>query len=126
SCGQLFYENYWGSGFLPSKYQGVRLRSEGEPVLYLNDPPGLGRAQKRALLDDLAALNAHEFAAQGDPEIETRIAQYEMAFKMQASVPGLLDLSDEPAHIKDGYGPDVDRPGSYARNCLLARRLAER
>ncbi len=126
SCGQLFYENYWGSGFIPSKFQGVRLRGEGEPVLYLNDAPGLSREQKRALLDDIAALNEHQFAAQSDPEITTRIAQYEMAFKMQASVPGLLDLSKEPAHVLDNYGPDVKRPGSFARNCLLARRLAER
>ena len=126
TCGQLFYEHYWGSGFIPSKFQGVRLRSEGEPVLYLNDAPGLDRAQKRALLDDIAAMNAHQFEKQADPEIETRIAQYEMAFKMQASVPGLLDLTKEPPHVLERYGPDVHRAGSYARNCLLARRLAER
>lgn len=126
TCGQLFYEHYWGSGFIPSKFQGVRLRSEGEPVLYLNDTPGLDRAQKRALLDDIAAMNAHQFEKQADPEIETRIAQYEMAFKMQASVPGLLDLTKEPPHVLERYGPDVHRAGSYARNCLLARRLAER
>jgi len=126
TCGQLFYEHYWGSGFIPSKFQGVRLRSEGEPVLYLNDAPGLDRAQKRALLDDIAALNAHQFAQQADPEIETRISQYEMAFKMQTSVPGLIDLSKESPSTIESYGPDVHRPGSYARNCLLARRLAER
>jgi len=126
SCGQLFYEHYWGSGFIPSKFQGVRLRGEGEPVLYLNDAPGLGREQKRDLLDDIAAMNEHAFAAQGDPEITTRIAQYEMAFQMQASVPDLLDLSREPAPVLASYGPDVARLGSFARNCLLARRLTER
>ena len=126
TCGQLFYEYYWGSGFIPSKYQGVRLRGEGEPVLYLTDAPGFSRTQKRGLLDDLAALNAHRFAQQGDPEIETRIAQYEMAFKMQASVPDLLDFAKETPAALERYGPDVQRPGSFARNCLLARRLAER
>jgi hypothetical protein len=126
TCGQLFYEHYWGSGFIPSKFQGVRLRSEGEPVLYLNDAPGLDRSQKRALLDDIAAFNHHQLQGHGDPETETRIAQYEMAFKMQASVPGLLDLSNESPEVIASYGPDVHRPGSYARNCLLARRMAER
>ncbi len=126
TCGQLFYEYYWGSGFIPSKYQGVRLRGEGEPVLYLSDAPGLAPNQKRALLDDIAALNARRFAQQGDPEIETRIAQYEMAFKMQTSVPDLLDFAKETPAALERYGPDVQRPGSFARNCLLARRLAER
>jgi hypothetical protein len=126
SCGQLFYEYYWGSGFIPSKFQGVRLRGEGEPVLYLNDAPGFTRDQKRSLLDDISAMNAHQFAAAGDPEINTRISQYEMAFKMQMSVPGLLDLSKESPSVLESYGPDVKRPGSFARNCLLARRLAER
>ncbi|MSU23418.1 MAG: DUF1501 domain-containing protein [Opitutus sp.] len=126
TCGQLFYEHYWGSGFIPSKFQGVRLRSEGEPVLYLNDAPGLDRTQKRALLDDIAALNHHQLELHGDPETDTRIAQYEMGFKMQASVPGLLDLGQESPATLASYGPDVHRLGSYARNCLLARRLAER
>ena len=126
TCGQLFYEYYWGSGFIPSKYQGVRLRGEGEPVLYLGDAPGLSREQKRALLDDIAGLNARRFAQQGDPEIETRIAQYEMAFKMQASVPDLLDFAKETPAALARYGHDVHLPGSFARNCLLARRLAER
>ena len=126
TCGQLFYEYYWGSGFIPSKYQGVRLRGEGEPVLYLGDAPGLSREQKRALLDDIAGLNARRLAQQGDPEIETRIAPYEMAFKMQASVPDLLDFAKETPAALARYGPDVQRPGSFARNCLLARRLAER
>jgi len=126
TCGQLFYEHYWGSGFIPSKYQGVRLRSEGEPVLYLNDAPGLDRVQKRELLDDIDSLNHHQLKLNADPEIDTRISQYEMAFKMQTSIPGLLDLKSEPAHILQRYGPDVNRPGSYARNCLLARRLSEK
>ncbi len=126
SCGQLFYDYYWGSGFIPSKYQGVRLRGEGDPVLYLGNPPGLSREAERALLDDIGALNAHKLATQGDPEIETRISQYEMAFKMQASVPDLLDLSKETPETLAMYGPDVQRPGSFARNCLMARRLAER
>jgi hypothetical protein len=126
TCGQLFYEYYWGSGFIPSKYQGVRLRGEGDPVPYLSNPPGFTREQKRDLLDDVAALNKHKFTQQGDPEIETRIAQYEMAFRMQASVPELLDLSKENTKTLELYGPDVNRPGSFARNCLLARRLVER
>jgi hypothetical protein len=126
TCGQLFYDYYWGNGFLPSKYQGVRFRGEGEPVLFLSDPPGISRELRRGVLDDLAALNQRHHADVGDPEIETRIAQYEMAFRMQTSVPDLLDISREPATILDAYGPDVQRQGSYARNCLLARRLLER
>jgi hypothetical protein len=126
TCGQLFYEHYWSSGFIPSKYQGVRLRSEGEPVLYLNDAPGLDRVQKRELLDDIDALNHHQLKLNADPEIDTRISQYEMAFKMQTSIPGLLDLKSEPEKVLARYGPDVNRPGSYARNCLLARRLSEK
>jgi hypothetical protein len=126
SCGQLFFDYYWGSGFIPSKFQGVRFRADGDPVLYLSDPAGLSRGQKRHLLDDIAALNQEKLAHFGDPEIETRIAQYEMSYRMQASVPELTDLSQEPQHILDMYGPDVQRKGSFARNCLLARRLAER
>jgi hypothetical protein len=126
TCGQLFYDHYWGSGFLPSKHQGVRFRGEGEPVLYLGDPPGVPRGLRRGELDDLAALNARHFADYGDPEIDTRIAQYELAFKMQTSVPDLLDLRGEPESVLAMYGPDVRRQGSYAHNCLLARRLLER
>jgi hypothetical protein len=126
TCGQLFYEHYWGSGFIPSRFQGVRLRGEGEPVLYLGDPAGISRAQKRELLDDLGDLNRHRLAQQGDPEIDTRIAQFEMGYRMQASVPELLDISKEPKHVLDLYGPDVLRRGSFAFHCLLARRLAER
>lgn len=126
TCGQLFYEHYWGSGFIPSQYQGVRFRSEGDPVLYISDPPGMSRGQKRDMLDDLAAMNGHRLATQADPEIATRIAQYEMAFKMQMSVPDLLDLGNESPQVLDSYGPDVRKPGTFASHCLLARRLAER
>jgi hypothetical protein len=126
TCGQLFYDYYWGSGFLPSKYQGVRFRGEGEPVLYLSNPAGMSRELRRGVLDDLSVLNERHHADFGDPEIETRIAQYEMAFRMQTSVPDLLDISREPARVLDAYGPDVRRKGSYAHNCLLARRLLER
>ena len=126
SCGQLFYDHYWGSGFLPSRFQGVKFRGTGDPVLYLSNPKGIGRAQRERLLGDLAELNEMRHELYQDPEIETRIAQYEMAFRMQASVPELTDFDSEPAHVKELYGPDVDRPGSFARNCLLARRLAER
>ncbi|MBS1722930.1 MAG: DUF1501 domain-containing protein [Armatimonadetes bacterium] len=126
TCGQLFYDYYWGSGFLPSKYQGVRFRGEGDPVLYLTDPPGMSRELKRELLDDIGELDRQRFADFGDPEIETRVAQYEMAFKMQTSVPELLDISKEPTSVLEMYGADVHRNGSYARNCLIARRLLER
>jgi len=123
---QPLYDRLWGSGFLPSEHQGVKFRNSGDAVLYLSDPPGVNRNARRSTLDRLAALNTQRHETIGDPEIQTRIAQYEMAFRMQASVPDLLDLSKEPKHILDSYGPDVKRAGSYASNCLLARRLAER
>lgn len=126
TCGQLFFDYYWGSGFLPSKYQGVRFRSGVDPVLYLRDPKGLPRELRRAALDDLAELNRQHLSASGDPEIDARIAQYEMAFRMQTSVPDLLEVEREPEHVLELYGPDVKRPGSFARNCLIARRLLER
>ncbi len=126
SCGQIFYDYYWGSGFLPSKYQGVKFRGSGDPVLYLSNPEGMSRTMRRGVLDDLAKLNEFKLAESGDPEVATRIAQYEMAYRMQTSVPELTDLSNEPQHILDMYGPDVKRQGSYAYNCLMARRLAER
>jgi len=126
SCGQIFYDFYWGSGFLPSKYQGVKFRGSGDPVLYLSNPEGMSRAVRRGVLDDLARLNELKLSESGDPEIATRIAQYEMAYRMQASVPELTDFSTEPQRILDMYGPDVKRQGSYAYNCLMARRLAER
>jgi len=125
SCGQLFYDYYWGAGFLPSKYQGVKLRSEGDPVLYLSNPKGMSKEVRRGILDDLAELNHHRQKQLKDPEIGTRISQYEMAFRMQSSVPAVADLSKESQKTLDRYGPDVKRPGSYARNCLLARRFLE-
>ena len=126
SCGQLFFDHYWGSGFLPSRFQGVKFRNTGDPVPYLANPAGVSRAARRALLDDLAAMNAKHLADFGDPEIDTRIAQYEMAYRMQASVPELVDFADEPEHVLDRYGPDVRTKGSFAYNCLIARRLLER
>lgn len=126
SCGQIFYDYYWGSGFLPTVHQGVKFRGSGDPVLYLSDPPGMNRNRRRAMLDDLAELNNQRLGVVGDPEIATRISQYEMAFRMQASVPELTDLSTESAATLRMYGPDVQRKGSYAYNCLIARRLAER
>ena len=126
SCGQIFYDFYWGNGFLPSTHQGVKFRGSGDPVLYLSNPPGMSRPMRRKWLDAVAQINEQQFREVGDPEIATRIAQYEMAFKMQASVPELTDLSGEPRSILNMYGPGVEEPGTYAHNCLLARRLAER
>lgn len=126
SCGQIFYDFYWGNGFLPSKYQGVKFRGAGDPVLYLSNPTGISRQMRRGQLDDLATLNEMNMQRLGDPEIAARIAQYEMAYKMQASVPELTDLSGEPQHVLDMYGPQVSEKGSFAYNCLMARRLAER
>jgi hypothetical protein len=123
---QPLFSRLWGSGFLPSNYQGVRFRGSGEPVLYLADPPGINKTTRRQILDAVVNLNKIKSAAYGDPEIETRIAQYEMAYRMQTSVPDLMDLSKEPAHVFEMYGPDSRKPGTYAANCLLARRLAER
>jgi hypothetical protein len=118
-------ERLWGSGFLPSSHQGVKLRSSGDPVLYLNDPPGIDRALRRRMLDGLKVLNERQLTASGDPEIATRIAQYEMAFRMQASVPDLLDLSQESESTFELYGPESRKPGTFAANCLLTRRLLE-
>ncbi|MCA8994612.1 MAG: DUF1501 domain-containing protein, partial [Planctomycetaceae bacterium] len=126
SCGQIFYDFYWSSGFLPSKYQGVKFRGSADPVLYLNNPNGISREMRREWLDGVSALNELKLKDYGDPEIATRISQYEMAFKMQASVPELTDIDGEPKHILDMYGPSVHEPGSFAYNCLLARRLVER
>lgn len=123
---QPLYDHYWGSGFLPSVYQGVKLRNAKEPVLYLRDPDGLPRELRRGMLDGLGELNQMRHETTGDPEIETRIRQYEMAFRMQSSIPELTDLSDEPESTFELYGPDSRRPGSYAANCVMARRLAER
>jgi Protein of unknown function (DUF1501) len=123
---QPLYDRLWGSGFLPTTYQGIKFRSVGDPVLYLNNPPGLSAAARRRTLDDLARLDALNHREFGDPEILTRIKQYEMAFRMQTSVPELVDLSGEPERVFDMYGPDSRTPGTFAANCLLARRLAER
>jgi hypothetical protein len=123
---QALFSRLWGSGFLPTKHQGVALRSVGDPVLYLSNPPGVDEGTRRRMLDGLAELNQKRLETKGDPEIAARIAQYEMAFRMQTSVPELIDVSKEPAHVLDMYGPDVKQPGTFAYNCLLARRLAER
>jgi hypothetical protein len=123
---QPLYDRLWGSGFLPTRYQGVKLRGGKEPVLYLSNPAGCAPQTRRQMLDDLGELNRLRHTATGDPEILTRVAQYELAYRMQTSVPELTDLSREPKAILDMYGPDVRKPGSYAANCLLARRLAER
>lgn len=124
--GQPLAERMWGSGFLPTRYQGVKFRSTGDPVLYLSDPPGFTRDARRRYLDDLAKLNEMHLGEFSDPEISTRIAQYEMAYRMQTSVPALAQLSGEPDHVFELYGPDARKPGTFASNCLLARRLAER
>jgi hypothetical protein len=123
---QALADRAWGSGFLATKYQGVKFRSAADPVLYLSNPTGYSRDARRRYLDDLARLNELNAKDYRDPEISTRVAQYEMAFKMQASVPELTDLSSEPPSMFDLYGPDSRKPGSYAANCILARRLAER
>lgn len=125
-ANQGLLDRLWGSGFLPSSHQGVKLRSGGDPVLYLSDPPGIDRTLRRNMLDGLARLNQLEQAQDGDPEIPARIAQYEMAFRMQASVPELTNLSQETEPTFEQYGPDSRKPGTFAANCLLARRLVER
>jgi hypothetical protein len=123
---QPLFSRLWGAGFLPSAYQGVRLRGGATPVLYLDDPPGVSKTTRRQMLDAVAKLNRMKHEAYGDPEIETRISQYEMAYRMQTSVPDLMDLSKEPEKTFEMYGPESRKPGAYAANCLLARRLAER
>ncbi len=123
---QPLYDRLWGSGFLPAQHQGVKFRAAADPVLYLANPPGFAAADRRRMLDDLRQLNEMRQTTVADPEIATRIAQYELAFRMQSSVPELVDVSGEPAHIFDQYGPDSRTPGTFAANCLLARRLAER
>ncbi len=125
-ANQGLLERLWGAGFLPSSHQGVKLRSAGDAVLFLSDPPGIDRGLRRTMLDGLAALNERQLRETGDPEIATRIAQYEMAFGMQASVPELTDISGESATTMEAYGDDAKKPGTFAANCLLARRLLER
>ena len=126
TCGQLFFDYYWGNGFLPSRFQGVRFRNTGDLVPYLANPPGVGASARRALLDDMRDLNAVRLAESGDPEIETRISQYEMAFRMQSSVPDLVDFANEPKRTVERYGVDALKKGTFANNCLVARRLLER
>ena len=123
---QPLYQRLWSAGFMPSEYQGVQFRGGNDPVLFLNNPPGIDAAKRRRMLDGLAKLNEKQYDAFADPEINTRIAQYEMSFRMQTSVPDLVDISKESEATLALYGPDVKKPGSFAYNCLLARRMAER
>ena len=123
---QPLYARLWGNGFLDSKYQGVQFRSGSDPVLYLSNPEGIPASRRRAQLDAINSLNQHQFTKEFDPEIESRIAQYEMAFRMQTSVPDAADFSDEPESTFELYGEDAKTPGTFAANCLLARRLAQR
>ncbi len=123
---QPLYQRLWSAGFMPSEHQGVQFRGGNEPVLYLANPPGVKANSRRQALDALARLNAKQFEAYADPEINARIAQYEMSYRMQMSVPDLIDLSKESPSVIESYGPDVRKPGSFANNCLLARRMAER
>ncbi len=123
---QPLYDRLWGPGMLPGQYQGVKLRNGAEPVLYLSDPAGCSKQTRREMLDLVGALNTKHHEVKGDPDILARIEQYELAFRMQASVPDLTDISGEPQSVLDAYGPDVTKPGTYARNCLLARRMIER
>lgn len=123
---QALYARLWGSGFLPSKFQGTSFQTTGDPVLFLSNPKGVDSKIRRRMLDSLSALNQKHHSEIGDPEIQTTISQQEMAFRMQSSVPELTDISKEPKNVLEMYGPEVNKPGSYARNCLLARRMAER
>jgi uncharacterized protein (DUF1501 family) len=124
--GQPLGAHLWGSGFLPTRHQGVLLRAAQDPVLYLGNPAGVDSKSRRQMLDRLRELHEHQFSATPDVEIRNRIEHYEMAFAMQASIPEATNLADEPRHVLDAYGPDVSQPGTFAANCLLARRLAER
>lgn len=123
---QPLYTRLWSSGFLPSEHQGVQFRGMSDPVFYLSNPPGVDAVTRRRMLDGMAKLNQKQYEEFADPEINTRIAQYEMAYRMQTSVPELTDVSKESAETLELYGPDVKKPGSFAYNCLLARRMAER
>ncbi len=122
---QALFNRLWGSGFLPSSHQGVAFRAQGDPVLFLSNPPGINTSTRRRMLDRLNRFNQRTFQTVGDPETQARIEQAEMAFRMQASVPELTDISSEPQHILDMYGPDVEKPGTFASSCLLARRMAQ-
>ncbi|MCA8974769.1 MAG: DUF1501 domain-containing protein [Planctomycetes bacterium] len=123
---QGLYGRLWSNGFLPGRHQGTALQSTGDPVLFLSDPKGIDRGVRRRMLDAIARLNRKHEGEFGDPDIATTIAQQEMAFRMQAAVPELCAVDDEPQHVLDLYGPEVAKPGSFARNCLLARRMIER
>jgi Protein of unknown function (DUF1501) len=123
---QALFSRLWGSGFLPASHQGVAFQSKGDPILYLSNPNGMDSDIRRKMLDGLEALNQQHYAQVGDPEIQSRIDQYEMAFRMQTSVPELTDVSKESKSTLDLYGPDVHKTGTFAYNCLMARRLAER
>jgi hypothetical protein len=123
---QALYNRLWGAGMLPSKHQGVALRSQGDPVLYLSNPTGISTTTRRRMLDTLARLNQKHLDEVADPETQARIAQYEMAFRMQTSVPDLMNLSAEPRMVREMYGPEIDKPGTFAYCCMLARRLVER
>lgn len=123
---QALFSHLWGSGFLPGEHQGVQFRAAADPVLFLNDPKGMSRTDRRKILDMVAELNYRQAQETGDPDILARIAQYEMAYRMQSSVPELSDIKDEPESILNMYGPDVRKPGTFAYNCLMARRMAER
>lgn len=123
---QALFSRLWDTGFLPSRHQGVSLRAKGDPILYLNDPAGVSRAGRREMLDTISAVTEEDYAQLGDPELRARLDQYEMAFRMQASVPELVDLSGEPQHVLDMYGPEALKPGTFSASALLARRLIER
>ncbi|MFT4567485.1 MAG: hypothetical protein ACI9FN_002452 [Saprospiraceae bacterium] len=123
---QPLYSRLWENGFLPSLLQGVQFRSGADPVLYLNDLPGINKQTRRRMLDHIAELNQAQYEENDDPEILTRISQYEMAYRMQTSVPETMDISKEPDEIFDLYGPNSRTPGTYAANCILARRMAEK
>jgi hypothetical protein len=123
---QALFSRLWGAGFLPTRHAGVAFRAKGDPVLYLSDPPGVDRSARRETIEAISALNRKMYVEIGDEEINTRIAQYEMAFRMQSSIPEVVDISGEPEHVLKLYGPEVKTPGTFAASCLLARRLIER
>jgi hypothetical protein len=126
AMAQALFTRMWSSGFLPTQYTGVAMRSGADPVLYLRNPDGVIPQDRRAMLDALLNLNKHRFESLHDPEIQTRISQYEMAFRMQSSVPELVEFQEEPAHVLEMYGPEVSKPGTFAASALLARRMVER
>ena len=126
AAAQALFTRMWSSGFLPTSHAGVALRSSGDPVLYIQNPPGMESHDRRVMLDALGQLNTRHFQSVGDPEIQTRISQYEMAFRMQSSVPELVDLTKESKATLALYGPEATNPGSFAHSAIMARRLVER